>query len=93
MNRSARKKSFEQVLTLIKEHHALCIFKPMVSAHPVSSQCDLCEFKSTDECILKRHRRDMHDFTTKSTSPKPKRRKSLELIMRKLWKLEIVLKQ
>ena len=40
-----------------------------------SLPCELCDFKSEYESILKRHKRDIHDSLSKSTSPKPKRRK------------------
>ena len=41
-------------------------------------QCDACEYEATNGSDMKRHRRDKHDVATKSTSPKPKKRRQLE---------------
>ena len=42
---------------------------------PLKYTCNECEFRSKQESDLKRHKRDKHDVTTVSTSPKPKKTK------------------
>ena len=40
-------------------------------------KCNSCDFELSNEYELKRHKRDKHDDFSKSTSPKPKKRKQI----------------
>ena len=62
-------------LVVIQKHQETCPCKPKVVATKTWISCEFCDFVSSCDIALRRHNRDKHDATTKSTSPKPKRRK------------------
>ena len=74
-------KSDMEPLREMSKHHEHCLCKPRIVVDIVNMKCNFCEFQSSDESIFKRHRRDVHDLNTKSTSPKPKRRRKTEDII------------
>ena len=61
----------------MQKHHEICLCKPKVIVEETRFTCELCGYISISEDTFKRHNRDKHDDTTKSTSPKPKRRRKL----------------
>ena len=62
---------------IIQNHNKDCMSK-LVEVQDKAYSCDSCDFISTNECLFKRHKRDKHDKTTKSTSPHPKKRRIME---------------
>ena len=69
--------SDREAILVMQKHHDVCICKPKVIDIQHKCSCDLCDYSSNDEDALKRHKRDMHDSSTKSISPKPKKRRKL----------------
>ena len=61
----------------MQKHHDICLCKPKVIVEETRFTCELCGYISISEDTFKRHNRDKHDNPTKSTSPKPKRRRKL----------------
>ena len=62
---------------IIQNHSKVCLRK-LANVQDKVYSCDTCDFISKDERLLKRHKRDKHDKTTKSTSPHPKKRRIME---------------
>ena len=69
--------SDEEAICVMQKHHEVCTCKSKVSDIRHKFTCDLCDYSSISDDTFKRHKREMHDSTTKSTSPKPKRRRKL----------------
>ena len=61
----------------LSKHKEECLCKPIIvsTEKQVQYVCDKCEHVAKNNENLKRHKRDEHDVTTKSTSPKPKKRR------------------
>ena len=61
----------------LSKHKEECLCKPIVisTEKQIRYGCDQCEHIAKNNENLKRHKRDEHDSTTKSTSPKPKKRR------------------
>ena len=59
----------------LTKHYGKCDNKPEFFDVSNTYSCGKCEFSTKDESSLKRHRRDKHDETTISTSPKHKKQK------------------
>ena len=64
-----------QALKDVKMHYEICVCKPKTIEKELSFECDLCDFRTNDVAFFKRHRRDRHDLSTSSTSPKHKKRR------------------
>ena len=63
----------------LSSHLLVCSFYPKNTTDvPLHHYCKKCNFSTQIEKELKRHKRDEHDDSSMSTSPKPKRRKQLE---------------
>lgn len=77
------KLSTENVLNakqVLSKHHETCTFVPKQHLVNKDFNCKDCGFTTKKEKIFKRHCRDKHDAVTVSTSPKPKKRKQIELV-------------
>ena len=61
----------------MQKHLEICLCKSNQVLKETMVACDFCSFISKSEDVLKRHKRDEHDNSTKSISPKPKRRRKL----------------
>ena len=64
-------------LLSMQKHHEICLCKSKVINEEIKFTCEVCGYISISEDTFKRHNRDKHDNSTKSTSPKPKRRRKL----------------
>ena len=62
-----------------QKHYEICPCKPKLIEENKNYTCVICNFYSNSEFVLKRHSRDNHDISTKSTSPKPKRRRKADI--------------
>ena len=60
-----------ELIQQLKKHRATCISPLKYN----QKSCQSCDFTTSDEHRLKRHKRDKHDVLTASTSPPPKKSK------------------
>ena len=65
----------EKIKLYLSNHHKSCSFVPRQHEVGQTYCCKECGFSTEKEDLLKRHKRDVHDAVTVSTSPKPKKRK------------------
>ena len=63
-------KKYAVVQTMLKHKREACN-----KQRSTEIKCDKCDFKTYDTRSLKRHMRDIHEMTTASTSPPPKRKR------------------